>query len=80
VDIAKPTPREQHDAWLQTLPVVEAAEVREHVARQLSGQFNLNLQDIRQAAGMASQGDSERPLLDRCWSVCRRLTLPKLDA
>lgn len=80
VDIAKPTPREQHDAWLQTLPVVEAEEVREHVARQLSGQFNLNLQDIRQAAGMASQGDSERPLLNRCWSVCRRLTLPKLDA
>jgi hypothetical protein len=75
VDVARPTPSEQHATWWQSLG--ESAE--EHPAR-LSGQFNFNCSTIRAiaAAALASPGTDDT-LGERLWKGCLRHARPALD-
>lgn len=78
VEIAKPTSREQFDAWLTALrPAL--ADAAEPGASRLAGQFNLNLHEINHALALAQDG-APAALADRAWDACRQLTQPQLDA
>jgi hypothetical protein len=77
VEVGKPTPAEQHDAWRGALPSVWPADETERCARLLAGQFDLGVGDIRQAAAPAGESATD---LDTVWDRCRALTRPRLDA
>jgi hypothetical protein len=80
IDVTKPTPGEQHAAWLAVLGRAEGDSDREATARMLAGQFDLNLRDIGDAAAMASKAAGESgSLRDTLWATCRDLTRPRLD-
>jgi hypothetical protein len=75
VDVAKPTPAEQHDAWRDAL----GESAAQHPAR-LAGQFNFNVSTIRAiaATSLASETDPES-LGDRLWMACLYRARPGLD-
>jgi len=78
IDINKPTPSEQHAAWLEALqPMLDAAEAG-HSAARLASQYNLNLRDIGRAMALA-RGESTEGLADRAWKACKQATLPQLN-
>ena len=78
IDVARPTGREQHDAWEQVAATAPDAQA---IAHLLAGQFDLNLDDIRTAASHAdSESDDPAALRERLWDACRDLTRPRLDA
>ena len=80
IEVEKPTPTEQRDAWLAVLPEAGTA-ANDAAAKVLAGQFNLNLHDIRQAAELAARSArAETAMVDRAWDACRSLTQPRLDA
>jgi len=76
IDIAKPTPAEQQQAWSEALGL-HASDI----AAQLASQFNLNLPTIRQIARSITDGlpEGEQPSPDRAWQACLLHTRPKLD-
>jgi len=76
LDVSKPTPAEQRQAWAGML----GEGVGELPAR-LAGQFNLNLPFIQQVAQdiEASDPDGEVDLAERVWNICLMRTRPRLD-
>jgi ATPase family associated with various cellular activities (AAA) len=75
VDVAKPTPSEQHTAWREALR--DSAE--NHPAR-LAGQFNFNCPTIRTIAVTAlASHDDQSVLGDRLWAGCLGHTRPTLN-
>ncbi|MDE2502778.1 MAG: ATP-binding protein, partial [Burkholderiales bacterium] len=78
-DVAKPTAREQHDAWRDALADDASAEAAA-AAPLLAGHFDLSLRDLGQALTLARAAAPEPPLtLAPLWAACRRLTQPRLD-
>lgn len=77
VDIAKPTPAEQKQAWTAALGDDAGAN-----AALLGSQFNLNVTAIHQIASRAraEQGGGDAGLHDRLWAACLASTRPRLDA
>jgi hypothetical protein len=76
VDVTKPTPAEQQEAWREAL----GNEAPDSPAL-LAGQFNLNLTTIHHIAADALE-DAEhdkQSLPDRLWNECLRRTRPRLD-
>src|SRR5258708_21312518 len=76
VDVTKPTPAEQQEAWREALGN-EAPDS----AALLAGQFNLNLTTIHRIAADALE-DTEydrRALPDRLSNACLKSTRPRLD-
>lgn len=87
VDIAKPTPLEQRQAWVEALqahtPDTEP-ELIDKLAAQLSGQFDLNRSDlaaiVKQVIGKPASTQAEAaPLEDRIWQACKASTRPQLS-
>lgn len=80
-DVLKPTSAEQQNAWTQAL-----GEAAGDTPQYLSGQFNLNLPEIRQIAKNAlleasSEGaPSPAVLSTKVWDYCLTATRPRLDA
>lgn len=77
VDVAKPTRVEQQAAWAQILPgtAVESPA-------QLSGQFNLGLDEIDRIANSLNTSladDDRRTPHQRLWDECLASTRPRLD-
>jgi hypothetical protein len=77
LDIARPTPREQEDAWSAALGRAGNGP------RLLAGQFDLGLPAIRQIVRNAltdkgSEGTASA--LDRLWDACLLETRPRLEA
>jgi hypothetical protein len=76
VDIARPTPAEQHAAWTEALGG-QATET----SQRLAAQFNFNLpviQSIAAGARLRVSGDADR-LGDAVWSDCLQHARPALD-
>jgi hypothetical protein len=76
--VAKPAPAEQQAAWTEML----GADAPESPA-QLASQFNLNLPNLRQLAGLAHAEAASAPkssLAEKIWSVCCASERPRLDA
>jgi hypothetical protein len=76
IDVERPTPTEQQQAWTDAL-----GSGTGQAPDELAGQFNLNLPTIRQIAqsvlaGPAAGGLSLR---DRAWQACLSRTRPQLD-
>ncbi|MFK3649387.1 ATP-binding protein [Lysobacter enzymogenes] len=69
-----PSSPEQHQAWLEHLPANADAQAREREAAELSGHYQLNLGQIRNAAASARNGDGS------AWDACRDLSTARLDA
>jgi len=74
LDISKPRPEEQKEAWKAALGN-DAGSIPE----LLAGQFNLSLADIKQITRTAGAGSAEKPLADRLWDGCLAVTRPRLD-
>ena len=76
VDVAKPTRVEQQAAWAQILPDSAVAS-----PAQLSGQFNLGLDEIDRIANTLSTDadDDRRTPHQRLWDECLASTRPRLD-
>lgn len=73
-DVSMPSAAEQHAAWRDALPSTVGAEEREREAAELSGHFQLNLEQIQGAAATAQSRATD------AWTVCRDLSLSRLDA
>jgi hypothetical protein len=76
LDVSKPTPDEQENAWKDAL----GADAGESPA-SLAGQFSLGLTAIRQIASQAISPVTaqDRSLHDRLWEACLSGTRPRLD-
>ena len=77
IGVHKPTPAEQFEAWKSVLGSTGEAQI---AATMLAGQFNLNLDEIKEAAALASKSSPGGDAIgDRAWAACRDLTSPRLD-
>jgi AAA+ superfamily predicted ATPase len=77
LDIAKPAAAEQKTAW-----AVALGEGAPEMPAQLVGHFNLNLAKINELAHLAkTEGkDSNVPLPEKIWAICRASERPRMDA
>lgn len=66
IEIDKPTPSEQLQAWQQVNGYGDAPE-------QLAGQFDLNIPSIRQVSELAQANSND------LWQTCLTFTRPRLD-
>jgi hypothetical protein len=73
-EIALPTPAEQHAAWRKALSPELTDDDRERQSTELSGHFQLNLEQIHHTAASAQTRATD------AWNVCRDLSLSRLDA
>ena len=80
VEVRKPTRLEQRDAWANILNTLEPENGLEDAAQILAGQFNLNLNDIRNVSVVALEDDSEKSVREKLWDGCRDLTETNLDS
>jgi hypothetical protein len=76
LEVYKPTPAEQHAAWV--------AALRENAADNpalLAGQFSLNVTTIHRIGQGALEDaqDDKKALADRLWNDCLTTTRPRLD-
>ncbi len=77
LDISKPTPSEQQEAWGAAL-----GDLAQDNPARLSSQFNLSLTEIQRIAteALATVADRDpRPLRDKLWEACLASTRPRLD-
>jgi hypothetical protein len=76
VDVAKPTPAEQKEAWAAAMGKGAGA-----TPAQLASQFNLSAVTIYQLASraMAEPAPKGSSLHERLWSACLASTRPRLD-
>jgi hypothetical protein len=80
IDVSKPTPAEQCDAWTRFLGQPDPATEPDQTAQLLAGQFNFSFSEIRQAAAMIGAAPEREEFSKRVWEVCRNLTRPNLDS
>jgi hypothetical protein len=84
VDVDKPTPAEQREAWAMALDMPA-----DELPARLTGQFNLNLSAIQQIARVTqvpkgrgkSSGEipTQASAADQVWQACLERTRPRLD-
>jgi ATPase family associated with various cellular activities (AAA) len=78
LEVAKPTPAEQQEAWSDLLGA-EAPDM----AAELAAQFNLNLPKLLNLTGLARRAEGTQtgtPLSERIWAECCASERPHLDA
>jgi len=80
IDVGKPTPAEQRNAWTKFLAQPDSPSDLDQTAQLLAGQFNFSLSEIRQAALMTAAAPEQPESSQRIWEVCRNLTRPHLDS
>jgi len=74
LDIDRPAPAEQQQAWTTALPADGNGAAR------LAGQFNLNLPEIDRIARSVSTTVNGSTPFERAWDACLSRTRPRLDA
>jgi hypothetical protein len=74
VDVARPTPAEQHATWLRTL-----GPGAERTAGQLAGQFDFDAATIGRIAKTAADHDADEQL-PRLWDASAAICRPRMDA
>jgi ATP-dependent 26S proteasome regulatory subunit len=80
IEVEMPSASEQRDEWTTTLETISPDVNSRACAELLVGQFNLNLNDIREAAAMSVQALSkDEEITTRVWRTCRDLARPSLD-
>ncbi|HYQ17178.1 MAG TPA: ATP-binding protein, partial [Polyangiaceae bacterium] len=75
LEVRKPTPLEQRQAWTSQLGDAEGGA---DLSLRLASQFNLGLGDIAAAASSSAQGDASGREA-RLWKACLGRTRPRLD-
>ena len=78
-DVAKPSAREQCQAWQDALAATPLAERAGQIAPQLASHFDLNLDDITRSLTTARAAVPGPLSLQPLWHACRRLMQPQLD-
>ena len=78
VEVGRPTPAEQHEAWRAALEPALGAEQAPRAAAVLAGQFDLARRDIERAVTLAG-ALGETDALARLWATCCLQTRPRLD-
>ncbi len=74
VQVDRPTPSEQRSLWQTAL-----GEQAQEIPDLLSGQFNLNQEDIAAIVIQAQLTDAPAQLKDRLWQQCLLKTRPGMD-
>jgi hypothetical protein len=76
LDVGKPTPAEQKDAWREALQGVE-----DRITAMLASQFNLNLHIIHRTvqAELDEEAGERETLSDRLWLACCLTSRPRMD-
>jgi hypothetical protein len=74
LEVSKPTPAEQHEAWVAAL-----GEQAGNLPAVLAGQFNLNQPEIVSIAEAGLAESAGQSLRDRLWNRCRARTRPTLE-
>lgn len=72
VEVGRPTPDEQREAWLAATNDAEAAA-------RLAGQFNLGMDAIARIAADGAAETNEEPLVDRLWRRCVNETRMRVE-
>jgi ATPase family associated with various cellular activities (AAA) len=83
IDVRKPTPAEQFEAWQHLLGSEQGITPAESdaAAAMLAGQYKLNLENIGKGVALAAKASpAEGTIGDRAWAACRDLSAPGLDA
>jgi len=81
VEVSKPTPLEQREAWVRALETLQTKDEAARIAQLLAGHFNLNLEKLHEGVRLAAEipADDRSPR-DHVWQACRELVRPRLDA
>ncbi len=78
LDVRKPTPAEQRDAWAAALGTPETAG--DGLPMRLAGQFSLDLGTLRRIARVTQAAPAEEgTLADRLWDAALASTRPRLE-
>jgi AAA+ superfamily predicted ATPase len=81
IEVDRPTPAEQHDAWRAALEPALGADAS-LAAATLAAQFDLARRDIDRAVALAGVGAGDGSVdqaLGRLWAACGLQTRPRLD-
>ncbi len=83
VEVPKPTPREQRDAWLRGLARVDEGAIPQpgETSARLAAQFDVGVITIDRivAAARATPPEVPTPLADRVWAAAVAHSRPRLD-
>lgn len=80
VEVKKPTPVEQCEAWAALLETLEPESPPNQMPQILAGQFNMNLHEIRSVAASAAETGGESGIQKELWRACRQLAQTSLDS
>jgi ATPase family protein associated with various cellular activities (AAA)/winged helix domain-containing protein len=80
LEVQRPTPAEQCEAWTTILGALEPDSAGDQIPQILAGQFNLNLNDIRNVATIALETPGDEGIRQKLWHTCRNLTRTSLDS
>lgn len=80
IRVDKPTAAEQSETWTTVLKGTTPEDETVTIAHTLAGQFNLSLNDIYEAASVASASTEPAEVRKNLWRACRSITSPRLDS
>lgn len=80
IEVQKPTRLEQAQAWTTIVEGVDPETPALETAKELAGQFDLNITDIRTISNNALRNRGPRPVRQELWHACRELTETNLDS
>lgn len=80
IEVQKPTRLEQSQAWSTIIDGVDSETPVAETAKELAGQFDLNITDIRTISTNTLRSRGFKPIRRQLWDVCRELTETNLDS
>jgi AAA+ superfamily predicted ATPase len=79
VEVQRPTPAEQCELWTSLLNATASETEVCDTAKALVGQFDFSVNDILEAASLASNC-ADAQIQTSVWRACRNVTRPRLDS
>jgi predicted nucleic acid-binding protein len=80
IEVDKPTRLEQAQAWTTLIESLDSETPVAATAKELAGQFDLNITDIRTISTNTIRNRGPKPFSEELWDACRELTETNLDS
>lgn len=80
IEVQKPTRLEQSQAWTTIVEGIDPETPAVETAKELAGQFDLNITDIRTISNNALRNRESKPVRQEFWDACREMTETNLDS